>query len=161
MFIAPVEALHVGNRVVGTEAGQRVDVAVGVVACKIAMVEPKDAFGMERCKQTRFDLCLLERLVAMRGEQTLARGKDSSLAVALYAAAFEHEVEVILVLTLQNALLRHPSADLVVKVGRELLAPTVEAEIEQMQPVRGKQGDEAVVAGPRVVGGSFAERNTL
>ena len=47
MLVFLVEALHVGDRVVGTEASQRVDMAVCVVAGKIAIVEPQDAFRMK------------------------------------------------------------------------------------------------------------------
>ena len=161
MFVGGVCALDVGNRVVGTEAGQRVNVAVGVVACEVAVVEPEDASCVERLEQPGLDLFLCQRLVAVGCKQASACGQDGALSVALDAAAFQHEVEVVLIVPSRDALFRHAPADAVVLPCGELLAPAVEAEVEQMRSVGCKQGDEAVVASPGVVGGCLAEGGSL
>ena len=81
----------------------------------------------------------------MRREQAVACGQDGSLAVALDASTFEDKVQMVFVLSLQDALLHHPSIDLIVEVGRELLSPTVELEVEQMQTIRSEQSDEPMI----------------
>ena len=157
VFVVLVEAFDVGNRVVGTESGKRVDVAVRVVAREVAVVEPKDALGMEGCEQSRLDLFFCQGLVAMWREQAFACRQDGSLPVALDASSLEHEVEVVFVASLQDALLHHSAVDSVVELGRELLAPSVESEVEQARAVGGEQGDEAVVASPSIVRRRLAE----
>ena len=93
MLVFLVEALHVGNCVVGTEACQRVDVAVGVVTGEVAVVEPQDAFRMKCFEQSGLNLFLCERLVAMWRKQTFACSQDGPFAVALDASSLEDEIE--------------------------------------------------------------------
>ena len=157
VLVTLVETLHISNRVIRTEAGQRVDMTVCIVASKVAVVEPKDALSMKHFEQSSLDLFLCQRLVAMRREQTFACRQDGPLAVALYAATFEHKVKMVFVLALHNVLLYHPLIDLVIEVSRELLSPAVELEIEQVRTVWSKQSDEAMIASPSVVGRRLAE----
>ena len=116
---------------------------------------------MERIEQSGFDLCLRQRLVAMWRKQAMACCKDGALAVAFYAASFEYEVEMVFVVSFEDVLLCHSSANAVVKIGGKLLSPAVELEVEQTGAVGRKECDEAMVASPSVVGGCFAERYAL
>ena len=113
---------------------------------------------MKHIEQSGLDLLLCQRLVAMWCEQTRTGGKYGSLAVAFYAAPFEDKVQMVFVLTFKDVLRLHLSADAVVEVGIKLLAPAVELEVQQDGPVGRKQGDEAMIASPSVVGRCFAER---
>ena len=114
---------------------------------------------MECGKQPCLYLGLRERLVAVWRQQALAGGQDGALAVALDTAAFEDKVEMLLVVSVQYLLGCHSSANAIVELGAELLAPAVELEVEQVSAVWCEQGDEPVVASPCVVGGRFAERD--
>ena len=153
MLIVSIEALDVGNGIVGTEASQCVDVRIGVVACQIAVVEPEDALGVERGEQSLFNLLLGEGLVAVGRQEALAGGEDGAAAVALDAATLQDEVEVVLVSTLKNGLFIHVAADFVVERCLELLPPSVELEVEQRGFFAIEKGYETVVASPGVVGG--------
>ena len=57
------------------------------------------------------------------------------------------------------------AGDGIVEVGRELLAPTIELEVEQQGnfSVRSgvEEGDGTMVAGPRVIGVAPAEEHTV
>ena len=97
----------------------------------------------------------------MRRKQALAGSHDGAAAVTFDAAALKHKVQVALVMSLQDILFCHPPADIVVKVSREFLSPTIELEIEQTRAVWREQRDEAVITSPSVVGRSLAERNVL
>ena len=98
VLVIGIGAADVGDGVVGAEAGEGVDVAVGVVASKVAVIEPQDALGVEIAKQTLFNLVASELWIAIGREQTLAGSQEGALAVALYAAALEDEVEVRLII---------------------------------------------------------------
>ena len=52
-------------------------------------------------------------------------------------------------------------AEEVVQIGAEFVTPAVEGEIEQPRCRTFQYRDRAVVAGPRVVGRSLIELNTL
>ena len=69
--------------------------AVGVITCQVAVVDPKDTSGMEFPEQTRLNLCLREGLVAMWGQQTAGGREDGALTVALDGATLKHKIETV------------------------------------------------------------------
>ena len=154
VLVVGIGAADVCYGVVGTEAGEGVDVAIGVVAGKVAVIEPEDALGVEIAKQALFNLVASELWIAIGRKQTFAGSQEGATAVALNAAAFEDEVEVRFVGTMQRQGSESP-VYLVVEVGGELVAPAVEAEIEQTGTCLGEEGEEGVVARPSVVGGTL------
>ena len=145
-------ACSIYNGVVGTDAYQRVYMSVGVIAYQTAMVEPYDALGTQPVFQPLFNRLLGKGLIAVGRHQTAKGGEDGPLAVALDAASLEHEVQMVLVGAFHQSLLIEMLVDLIVEFGRELLAPAVELEVEQKDVWPLLHGDEAMVAGPSVVG---------
>lgn len=65
--------------------------AVGIIAYQIAMVQPYHLASLEEILELRLDILTSKRLVAMRSQQALGRSEDGTLAIALYAATFEHK----------------------------------------------------------------------
>ena len=88
----------------------------------------------------------------MRSHQTTFRRKDGALAVAFYRTALEHEVQMVFICAFHEALLEEMTVNLIVERSLELLAPAVEAEVEQQQATILFHRDEPVVASPSVVG---------
>ena len=128
--------------------------SVGVVTRQRAMVNPEDALGTEVAFQTFLYLFLRHGLVTMGCHQTASGGEHRPTSVALNASAFEHEVEAVHIFAIYVSSVIKLTIQGVIEVGRELFAPAIKAEIEQavVSLVVG-EGDEAVVAGPSVVGG--------
>ena len=96
-------ATGIDNGVVGTDAYQRVDMSVGIVANQRAVVEPYDALGTEIFLEAGFNLGLREGLVAMRRHEATGSCEDGALAIALDGTAFEDEVQVGLVSTFHQS----------------------------------------------------------
>ena len=69
--------------------------AVGVITCQVAMVDPKNASGMEFLEQARLNLCLREGLVTMRGQQTACGREDGALTIALDGATLKDKIETV------------------------------------------------------------------
>ena len=72
MDVARVSALHVGDRLGVAEAGERVDVSVGVVAFDVSMLEDEEAIGAEY---------LMKVLISSRLRRSLRLGEKMQLAV--------------------------------------------------------------------------------
>ena len=85
------------QRAVGRDAGNGVDVSVGVVAWQRLVVEPYDAVCTKAPFQFSLNLLFRQGLVPVRCRQAAPRGVYRAPAVALYGAAFQYEVEVGLV----------------------------------------------------------------
>ena len=141
--------------------------SVGIVARQVSVIDPEDALGVKFAFQAFFDVVFGEGLIAVRGQQTAGGGEYRPASVALDGTAFEHEVETVNVVPRLppcsrgavrrtegwEPLVVESAVDGVVEFRRELLAPAVEAEVEQavMAFVVG-EGDESVIAGPSIVG---------
>ena len=127
--------------------------AVGVVAAQLAVVYPYDALCAQQLLEALLDAALCHRLVTVRRQQAGGGGEHGASPVALDGSAFEHEVQAVAVFAIDDAAFEELAVDGVVLGGGELFSPSVEAEVEQavMAVVVG-QCDEAVVAGPGVVG---------
>ena len=105
--------------------------AVGIVADERAVLQPDDALGTQPQLQALFYVVLRQRLVAVGGQQAAGGGEDGASAVALDGAAFEHEVQMVFVASLDEAAVVDLATDAVVEFSLELLAPAVEAEVEE------------------------------
>ena len=144
----------VEERVVRREAHNGVYVSVGVVANEVAVVEPHHTVGTEHPLQMLLNVVLRHGLVTVRREQTLACRHDGALAVALYRASLKHKLVLVHIHPLVGAKLKELSVEGVVLVGSKLVAPSVEAEVDEMafaNPVLRQERYESVVACPCVV----------
>ena len=97
VFVFWVGALYICNGVVGAKTCKRVDMAVGIIATKIAVVKPQHLSGFESFEQVVLYVSLVKVGVAVRVEQTLACSEKSAVAIALDASAFQHESLLVLV----------------------------------------------------------------
>ena len=104
VLIVWIGALDVGDGVVVTEAGEGVDMTVCVVACEVAVVEPKEAVGMEIVKQTFLYLLTVKLWIAVGRKETGAGGQQRTFAIAFDATAFEDKIEMGLVEAMQKPL---------------------------------------------------------
>lgn len=159
-----VVASDVGNGVIRTEACQRVDMPIGIVAFEMSVVEPQHAIGSQPAFQFILNLLLAHGFVPVGCQQTGDGGEYGSASVALDASAFEHEVEMVFIMVAVaeesfRPLFPYGLVDLVVVVGGELHSPTVELEIEHQAMLLSigtlfQAGNEGMVACPCVVGGA-------
>lgn len=158
MLIGRIGALHVGNGIGRTKAGEGVNVGIGIVASEITMMEPEDALYAKTLAEKGLHLRLIDRgdsialMAAVGIEKTLGSGEESAAAIALDSTPFEFEVKTIHVSAGDDALLVETGIDGIVEVGTELPSPSVETEIEELRTGAGEEGDETVVARPGVVG---------
>ena len=97
VLIGGVGALDVGNRIVGAEASKRVDMAICMVACEIAMVEPQDALGMEIAQKALLYLVACEGGIAVGREETLGGGHECASSIAFDATSLKDKIEMRLV----------------------------------------------------------------
>ena len=109
-----------------------VDMSVGIITHQITMVEPYHIPYMEEIPELAVDVLAGERLVAVRRQQALRCGEERTLAVALYASAFEHEALVVFQRRIEGSLIVELQIDGIVLFPVEFLAPSVELEVEQM-----------------------------
>ena len=163
--------MYVENGVRRAEAGKGIDVAVRIVASKIAVFQPEDALGVEVMEQAMLYFLAGEVGVAMGREQALAGGKQGAASVALDAPALEDEVEVRDVDAAEEGGRRRRGgrgggtgkcgegrigdeapADLIIEVSGELVAPAVELEVEELGAFGGDECEESVVTCPGVIG---------
>ena len=82
-----------------------VDVAVGIIAYQIAVIQPDDSLELEESLQQMVDAVVVERLVAVRRQQALRGGEECTLSVTLDAASFEHEALVVLYIGIEGSLI--------------------------------------------------------
>ena len=128
VLIGGIVAIGVEQGVVGRHTDDGVDVAVGVVAAEVAVVDPDDALGAEAFFQ--FFLYLLARAWLVAPHLALGGGHDGSTSVALDGSSLEHEVGVLLQSMGEVAFFVEVEGDEVVVVGGELAAPAVELELQ-------------------------------
>ena len=115
LFVVRVVAANIQQGVIRTDAYQGVDMSVGIIAGQMTVVNPDDPLRMELTLETFFDLSLCHRLVAMGGQQTTCRSEHRTFTVALDGAAFEYEVETVLILAFYFSLLVNPAVDGIVE----------------------------------------------
>ena len=133
-------ATGIDDGVVGTDAYQRVDMSVGIVANQRAVVEPYDALGTEVFFEASFYLGLREGLITMGCHETAGSCEDGALAIALDGTAFEDEVQVGLIVALYATGIIEMAVDGIIQGCLKLIAPTVELEIKE-DDVRGLRAD--------------------
>ena len=105
--------------------------SVGVVADELSVVEPYYLAGAESLLQHLLHLCLRHGLVAVGRHKAYARGEHRAASVALDRTAFEHKVVVVDTLASEHSASMERTVDEVVLIGSELLAPSVETEVEK------------------------------
>ena len=142
--------------------------SVGVITHQITMVEPYHISYMEEIPEQAVDVLAGERLVAVRRQQALRCSEERTLAVALYASAFEHEALVVLQCRIEGSLIVELQIDGIVLFPVEFLAPSVELEVEQMDrddvrivSAARNHADRSVVARPGIVGIHLVEVNAV
>ena len=69
LLISGIVTAHIEQGVVRTDAHQRVDMSIGIIASQRPMIDPEDTFGMEFLQESRLYLRLGEGLVTMRGSR--------------------------------------------------------------------------------------------
>ena len=132
------------------EGGDEVDVAVGVAVLGEALAQPHHALDAQVVAQPLLDLLARQRRVAVGVQQALLGGQQRPLAVDGDRAALEHEGR--FVAAVAEAVDEQPADRRVGVVGRELLAPRVEAEVHAgARAVTVEDEDRSAVAQPRVV----------
>ena len=90
----------------------------------------------------------------MRRQQTARGGEDRAPAVALDGPSLQYEVKTTDIVASEGLRVEEPTIEGVVEIGCELLTPAIETEVEQAAvPLVVDEGDEAMIACPRVVGG--------
>ena len=162
MLIVLVVASHIEQLVVGGASHDGVDVSIGVVAGKDAVVEPYHTLGMEPPQQLPFYLVAVHGLVAVGCQEAAAGGEDGAATVAFHRTALQDEVVMVFQGVGEEPGECQAAADGIVEFGRELAAPSVEFEVEQtgmLPAAEYLQGERAVVACPCVVGGALEERH--
>ncbi len=165
MDVVGIETLYVDDRIVRTEACQRVDVRIGIVAYQEACIEPEHALGLEVGRKPLLEAFLAVERVAVLRHQALGGSQYGALSVALDRSAFQNLVTTVQiggfpefqqVVVLEHFAVEQRLVDLIVEVGRKFHAPTVEAVIVEYERAIGTaDGQEAMVACPGIVGRTF------
>ena len=101
------------------EAGDLVDVTVGVVASDLAAGEPQDFFRAEVVAEIPFDVVLRELRIAVGIEQAGFGREDAAAAVAVDRTPFEDDAgdEAAAILQLGDA-----ARDLIIEIERRIFA---------------------------------------
>ena len=82
VFVFLVFTFYVDDGVVRTEAGQRIDMAVGIVTGKIAVIKPQYTFGMQQFFELLLNVCPGQMIITVGGEQAFCCGQQRTAAVA-------------------------------------------------------------------------------
>lgn len=106
--------------------------------------------------QSQSNVVFRKRLVAVGRQQTAGCREDGALTVALNGSAFEHEVVVWYQFSQKGPLPGKVTRDGIVLLPFELLAPSIETEVEQPTGMilTAEQRQRCMVACPCVVDGS-------
>lgn len=130
MLIGWVVAAGEHNGVVRSEAGERVDVRIGVVACEVSVRNHQDSVGVEERRKFFGDLRVREAVVSVGRELSLRGSEESAVSVAFDATAFQNEV-----LTVfeggDDFFVKEEGVEHIVAVGGKFKPPAVECEIER------------------------------
>lgn len=81
VFVFLVFTFYVDDGIVRTEAGQRIDMAVGIVTGKIAVIKPQYTFGMQQFFELLLNVCPGQMIITVGGEQAFCRGQQRTAAV--------------------------------------------------------------------------------
>ena len=153
MLVVATVAGLIGDRVRIAVARNGVDVAVGVVADQVAMLEPEHAAQAEFRFQHILDVAPRQLRIARLGQQAAFGRQQRSVAINFQCTAFEHEVDR-LHRRMQRAHRGKPAGQRIVALGGKLAAPAVKDEIEMYEPTRADHRDRSVVACPYIVAGN-------
>ena len=100
-----VIATHIEQSVVGADAYDCVDVAVGVVADELSVVKPYYLACTQTLLEHSFHLCLCHRLIAVGSHKAYACSEHGAATVALYRTALKHKVVIVDTLTAEHTLI--------------------------------------------------------
>ena len=75
MFIFFVRTLYIGNRIFATKTGQRIDMAISIVARQVAAFQPQDTIQAEHLFQVAFQLFLLKLFISVHGRKAFDRSQ--------------------------------------------------------------------------------------
>lgn len=89
VLVLLIGTLHVDDGVVGAEAGQGINVAVRIITCQVAMVQPEHLLYVEGATQVIFNLGLRHLPVAVGREQTLGGGEQRTPPIAFDGASLK------------------------------------------------------------------------
>ena len=104
--------------------------SIGVIPLQMSIVNPQHLLGMEQFLELPGYIVTGERLIAVRSKQATSSGEHRAIAVGLDRATFKNKVVVIDVGAAQHAMTVQTAVDGIVKIGRKLVSPTIESEIE-------------------------------
>ena len=95
LWVVHVVATYIEQSVVGTDAYDCVDVAVGVVTDELSVVKPYYLSSTQTLLEHSFHLCLGHRLIAVGSHKAYACSEYRAPAVALYRTALKHKVVIV------------------------------------------------------------------
>ncbi len=161
MRVLRVIAVLVDDAVDRSEAGEGVDVGVGVVAFQVAVVQPQHALLLHPVGHVGAERGTVALRVAL--VQALPGGQQGAGTVGIDRAAFQGERNAADIgLGVEHAGAVQHADQLVVEAGVELAAPAGETEVQQLEAAIGAlEGDRAGVAQPGVVVGGGDEMHAL
>src|SRR5690606_26592381 len=133
----------------GREAGEGVDVGVGIVALEVAVLEPEHAVLAQPAAQAAVQL--LAAGLGMALVEAAPGGQQRALAIGLDGAAFKSKINCLQRTVDEDSSFMQALDQAVVLAGPELPAPAGEAEIEQLEAVPADKADRPGVAQPGVV----------
>ena len=136
--------------------------AVSVVARQITIVQPENLLKIESIFQIVFYLMARHCIVSVWCQQAKRCGEERTFSVAFNGTAFQNEVTLVYIVTVQNVLAEKLAVDKVILVGSEFHTPSVETEIKQLRVAMFVfQCNECVVSCPSVVSLALKERDIL
>ena len=103
----------------------------------------------DRLAQVRFQIRLAQAGIAMRRQQALAGGEHRASAVDLDGSALHHDAWLVQGNVAEDA--RDVGRNLVVEIGRVLVAPAVELPVDQGDQVAARDKRRPAVAQPQVL----------
>ncbi len=157
MRVLLVLAADIGDGAVIAEAGQGVDMTIGIIAHQLAVFQPQNAFQPELALEQCFQLVATVLGIALGGEQAFGGGQQRTSAVHLDAAALQDQRLGLHRESVEGPHFVQSDAESVVQVRRIFVAPAVELIVQQQALAIAHYGYRAVVAHPGVVGGDRIE----
>jgi len=139
----------IDDRIRRRESREGVDVCVGVIAFERAMIEPQYALLPQRFAQARRKRTAIE--FRMPRVQAMPGAEQGAGAVGFDRTAFQREIDAFAPCIAEQALCEQCFDKAVVARRGELVAPCVEAEVEQVEAIRAAQRDRTGIAQPCIV----------
>jgi len=159
MLVTGIITDNMKDRVVGAEAGQGVDMGVGVVTGEISLFQPEKSVDAKLLAENRFQVVTRKMRVTIGVEEALGRGKYRPSSVTLDTSPFKDESHRCKSRRAEGAGLMEQSGNPVIVTCRKLEAPSVETEIEEQRSTGVLHGYRAEIPRPGVVGRQLMDAN--